>query len=107
MTGGPARVVDGNRVESHVRVGVLDVALENGDVAAEPHRPDPRLVQKRIQLVLELRHDWIRVARSDRAHDRLLREVHRVVSRTDDADADDPRRTRLATGTDDRLEHEL
>src|SRR5919202_74665 len=52
---GPALVVDGDRVERHVRVGVLDVALQDGDVAAEPHRPDPRLVQQLEQLFLEPR----------------------------------------------------
>src|SRR6266404_9303861 len=30
---GPALVVDGDGVERHVRVGVLDVAVEDGDVA--------------------------------------------------------------------------
>ena len=48
----------------------------------------------------------IRVAGADRAHDRLLGEVHRVVGRPADADADDPGRARLAARADDRLEHE-
>src|SRR5262249_32909205 len=103
----PALVVDGNGVEGHVRVGVLDVAVEDGDVAAQPHRADAGLVQELEQLVLELRDDGIRVARPDRPHDRLLREVHRGVGGAADADADDPRRARLAAGADDRLEHEL
>src|SRR5437868_9834489 len=103
----PALVVDGDGVERHVRVGVLDVAVENGDVAAEPHRADAGLVQQAIELVLELRDDRVGVARADRARDRLLREVHRVVGGAADSDADDPRRTRLAAGADDRLEHEL
>src|SRR6266542_2096834 len=33
---GPALVVDGDRIERHVRVRVLDVALEHGDVDVEP-----------------------------------------------------------------------
>ena len=36
----PALVVDGDGVESHVRVGMLDVALEDRDVAAEAHWAD-------------------------------------------------------------------
>src|SRR5262249_52711849 len=36
--GGPALVVHGDRVQGHVRVGVLDVAVQDGDVAAESHR---------------------------------------------------------------------
>src|SRR5688572_23149848 len=42
----PALVVDGDRIERHVRVGVLDVALQHGHVAAEAHRPDAGLVQE-------------------------------------------------------------
>src|SRR5919197_5111274 len=42
----PALVVDGDRVERHVRVGVLDVHLQHRDVAAEPHRPDACLVEE-------------------------------------------------------------
>src|SRR5918912_526486 len=72
---GPALVVDGDGVERHVRVRVLDVALEHRHVAAEPHRADPRFVQEFKQLGLELRDERIRVARADRAHDRVLREV--------------------------------
>src|ERR1043166_1719473 len=53
--GRPALVVDGDGVERHVRVRVLDVAVEDGDVAAEPHRADPGLVQELEQLLLELR----------------------------------------------------
>src|ERR671922_1278255 len=71
---GPALVVDGDRIEGHVRIRVLDVALENGHVAAEPHRPDARLVQQLEQLLLQLRDDRVGVARTDRAGDRLLRE---------------------------------
>src|SRR6476469_9234371 len=37
--GGPALVVDGHRVEGHVRVRVLDVTGKDGHVAAETHRP--------------------------------------------------------------------
>ena len=104
---GPALVVDGDRVERHVRVRVLDVAVEHRHVAAEAHRPDAGLVQEAHQLVLELRDERVGVARADRARDRLLREVHRVVGRAADPDADDPGRARLAAGADDRLEHEL
>src|SRR5690242_18660469 len=35
---GPALVVDRDRVECHVRIRMLDVALQHGDVAAEAHR---------------------------------------------------------------------
>jgi hypothetical protein len=90
-----------------VRVGVLDVALEDGHVAAESHRPDPGLVQELEQLILELRHVRVGVARADGPGDRLLRQMHRVVRRAADAHADDPRRARLAARADDRLEHEL
>src|SRR6059058_5996950 len=92
----PALVVDGDGVERHVRVGVLDVAIEHGDVAAEAHRADAGLVQELVELDLELRNDGVGVARPDRAHDRLLRQVHRVVGGAADADADDARRARLA-----------
>ena len=105
--GGPALVVDGDGIERHVRVRVLDMAVEDGDVAAEAHRADSGLVQEAHQLVLELRDDRVAVARADRAGDRLLGEVHRVVGRAADPDADDPGRARLAAGADDRLEHEL
>ena len=105
--GGPALVVDGDRVEGHVRVRVLDVAVEDGDVAAEPHRADPGLVEEAVELVLELRHDRVGVTRADRPGDRLLGEVHRVVGGAADPDADDPRRARLAARADDRLEDEL
>ena len=88
---GPALVVDGNRVQRHVRVGVLDVAVQHGHVAAEAHRPDAGLVQEAHQLVLELRDDRVGVARADRPRDRLLREIHRVVGGAADADADDAR----------------
>src|SRR3954453_17096587 len=104
---GPALVVDGDRVERHVRVRVLDVALQDGHVAAEPHRPDPRLVQQVEQLLLELGHVRVLVARADRPGDRLLREVHRVVGRASDPDSDDPGRAGLAARADDRLQHEL
>src|SRR5438270_4598277 len=103
----PALVVDGDGVEGHVRVRVLDVAVEDGDVAAEPHRPDAGLVQEAHELVLELGDDRVGVARADRPRDRLLREVHRVVGGAADADADDAGRAGLAAGADDRLEHEL
>src|SRR5207247_1091279 len=83
---GPALVVHGNGIERHVRVRVLDVALQDGDVAAEAHRPDARLVQQLEQLVLELRDDGIRVARPDRPCDRLLREIHRLDGHADGAD---------------------
>src|SRR6185503_8945915 len=43
---GPALVVDRDRVQGHVRVGVLDVALEDGHVASEAHRADAGLVQE-------------------------------------------------------------
>src|SRR3954454_19495927 len=104
---GPALVVDGDRVQRHVRVGVLDVALQDGDVAAEAHRADPGLVQEPVELVLEFGDDRIGVARPDRAHDRVLRERHRVIGGAADSDADDPRWAGLAACADDRLEHEL
>src|SRR6185436_9698676 len=53
----PALVVPGDRVERHVRVGVLDVALQHRHVATEPHGPDAGLVQQPEQLVFELRDD--------------------------------------------------
>ena len=103
----PALVVHGDRVEGHVRVRVLDVALEDGDVAAEAHRADPGLVQEPEELLLELRDQRIRVAGADRPGDRLLGEMHRVVGRAADPDPDDPGQARLPAGADDRLEHEL
>src|SRR3954453_17419025 len=103
---GPALVVDRDGIERHVRVCMLDVALQHGHVAAEAHRTDARLVQKAVQLVLELRDEGVGVARADGPHDRLLREVHRVVGGPADPHADDARRARLAAGADDRLEHE-
>ena len=103
----PALVVDGDGVQRHVRVRVLDVALEHGHVAAEAHRADAGLVQEPVELLLELGDERIGVARPDRPRDRLLGEVHRVVGGAADADADDPGRARLAAGADDRLEHEL
>src|SRR4051794_16012662 len=81
----PALVVHRDGVERHVRVRVLDMALQHGHVAAEAHRADPRLVQQLEQLVLELRDDRIRIARADRARDCLLREIHRVVGGATDA----------------------
>src|SRR2546421_5813480 len=42
---GPALIVDCDRIQSHVRVGVLDVALQHRHVAAETHRADAGLVQ--------------------------------------------------------------
>src|SRR4029079_5345240 len=57
----PALVVHRDRVQGHVRVRVLDVALEHGHVAAEPHRADPGLVEQIVKLVLELRDERIRV----------------------------------------------
>src|SRR5918992_5231335 len=63
--GRPALVVDGDGIQRHVRVGVLDVALEDGDVAAETHRADARLVEEAVKLVLELRDDRILVSRAD------------------------------------------
>ena len=67
----------------------------------------PGLVEQAVELVLELRDERIGVARADRPRDRLLGEVHRVVGRAADPDADDPGRARLAARADDRLEHEL
>src|SRR3954463_8439753 len=75
----PALVVHRDRVERHVRVRVLDMALQHGHVAAEPHRPDAGLIQQPEQLLLQLRDVRVRVARADRTGDRLLREIHRVV----------------------------
>src|SRR5437588_12737364 len=46
----PALVVDRDGVERHVRVRVLDVAVEDGDVAAEAHRADTGLVQEAHEL---------------------------------------------------------
>jgi hypothetical protein len=102
----PALVVDGDRVQGHVRVGVLDVALQHRDVPAEAHGPDPGLVQELEELLLELCHLGVRVARADGTRDRLLREVHRVIGRAADADSDDSGRARLAAGADDRVEDE-
>src|SRR5690349_24763974 len=104
---GPALVVDRHRVQGHVRVRVLDVALQDGHVAAQAHRADARFVQQLEELLLELSHDRVGVARAHRAGDRLLRQVHGVVGGAPDADADDAGRARLAAGPDDRLEHEL
>src|SRR3954451_12520230 len=70
---GPALVVDRDGVQRHVRVRMLDVALQDGDVSAEPHRPDARLVEEPEQFVLELGDERVAVARPDRPHDRLLR----------------------------------
>ena len=67
----------------------------------------PGLVEQVVELVLELRDERIRVARADRAGDRLLGEVHRVVGGAADPDPDDPGRAGLAARVDDRLEHEL
>src|SRR3954454_9311987 len=50
----PALVVDGHRVQGHMRVRVLDVALEDRDVSAQAHRADARLVEQREELVFEL-----------------------------------------------------
>src|SRR5581483_10469585 len=91
----PALVVDGDGIEGHVRVGVLDVAVEDGDVSSEAHRPDAGLVQELIELLLELGDVRIGIARADRARDRLLRQVHRVVGAPADAEADDAGRARL------------
>src|SRR5436305_1586709 len=85
----PALVIHRDRVQRHVRVGVLDVALQHGDVAAEAHRADAGLIQQPIELVLELRDERVLIARPDRPHDRFLREIHRVVGGAADADADD------------------
>src|SRR6266567_4701564 len=93
---GPALVVDRDRVQRHVRVRMLDVAREHGHVAAEAHWPDARLVQQLIELLFELGHMRIGVTRSDRARDRFLGEIHRVVRAAPDADADDAGRARLA-----------
>src|SRR4051812_40656133 len=93
--GRPALVVHGDGVEGHVRVGVLDVALQDGDVAAEPHRSDTGLVQQLVELFLQLRHLGVGVPGADRPRDRLLCETHRVVRGAADAHADDPRRARL------------
>ena len=62
-----------------MRVRVLDVHLQDRDVASKAHRTDARLVQQLVQLLFELRHVWIGIARAGRARDRLLREVERVV----------------------------
>src|SRR6185312_1325659 len=102
----PALVVHRDRVQGHVRVGVLDVALEHGHVAAEPHWADARLVEELEELVLELRDERVGIARADRARDRLLREVHGVVGRAAEPDPDDPGWARLAARVDDRVEHE-
>src|SRR6266550_8733231 len=71
-TRGPALVVDGHRVEGHVCVRVLDVAREDGHVAAEAHRADSCLVEQLEQLPLQLGHLRIRVRRPDGPCDRLL-----------------------------------
>src|SRR2546421_1015112 len=104
---GPALVVHCDGIQRHVRVRVLDVALQHGDVAAETHGADPGFVQQLVQLLLELRDMRVGIPRADRTRDRLLREVHRVVRAAADADADDAGRTGFAACADDRLEHEL
>src|SRR3954452_21416279 len=103
----PALVVDGDRVECHVRVRVFDVALQHGDVSAEAHRPDACLVEQPEQLIFQLRNMRIRIPGPDRPRDRLLREIHRVIGAAADPDADDAGRAWLAASADDRLEHEL
>src|SRR4051812_26571772 len=106
-TRGPALIVDRNGVQRHVRVRVLDVARQHRHVTAKAHRADARLVQQFVQLFLELRDVRVPIARADRSRDCLLGEIHRVVGAAADADADDAWRAGLATGADDRLEHEL
>jgi hypothetical protein len=86
---------------------MLDVAVEDGDVAAEAHRADSGLVQQLEELILQLGNDRILIARPDGTSDGLLGQVHRVVGRPTDPNADDPGRTGLAAGADDRLEDEL
>src|SRR3989440_7747330 len=66
---GPALVVDRDRVQRHVRVGVLDVALQHRHVAAEPHRADAGLVQEVEQLLLELGDVRVGIPRADRPRD--------------------------------------
>src|SRR5205085_9838024 len=78
-TRGPALVVDRDGIQRHVRVGVLDVAVVNGNVAAEPHRADAGLVQEVTQLVLELRDYWIGVTRSYRPGACIFIEVNIIV----------------------------
>src|SRR5439155_26646312 len=92
---GPALVIDRDGDQGHVGVGVLDVALQYGDVAAKAHWPDPGLVQESVELVLELRDDRVRVPSADRARDRFLCEIHRVDGRTADPYADAHRRAPL------------
>src|SRR5258705_6522370 len=67
---GPALVVDRDRVQRHVCVGVLDVARQHGHVAAEAHRADAGLVQQLVEVLLELGHVGVGVACSDGARDR-------------------------------------
>src|SRR5436190_17327204 len=105
--GGPALVVDRDGVQRHVGVGVLDVDGEDRHVAAESHRAYAGFVQQVVEIVLELGHLGVLVVRPDRPCNRLLCQVHGVVGRAAEADADDPRRTRLSARSDDRLEHEL
>src|SRR2546426_2609875 len=71
----PALIVHCNRIERHVRVRMLDVAREHGHVAAETHRADARLVEQLVQLLFELGHVRVGVARADRARNRLLGEI--------------------------------
>src|SRR5436190_23580861 len=104
---GPALVVHGDRVQRHVRVRVLDVALEHGDVAAEPHRADAGLVEQLEEFLFQLGNYGIAIARADRSGYRLFGQVHRVVRGAADPHSHDPGRARLAAGADDRLEHEL
>src|SRR5687768_104529 len=71
---GPALVVEGDWVQGHMRVRVLDVAAQYGDVAAEGHRPDAGLVQQLEELSVELGDPRTRVRRSHRPPDRLFRD---------------------------------
>src|SRR5712692_3787467 len=103
----PALVVDRDGIQRHVCVRMLDVAREHRHVAAEAHRADARLVEQLVQLLFELRHVRVRVARTDGARDRFLGEIHRIIGAAADANADDAGRARLTTRADDRLEHEL
>src|SRR5919106_7043876 len=68
----PALVVDGDRVQGHVRVRVLDMRAQDRHVTAEAHRPDAGLVEKDGELILELRDLRVVVAGPDRPRDRLL-----------------------------------
>src|SRR5213079_2134721 len=74
---------------------------------AQAHRADPSLIEQLEKLVLELSDDRIEIPGPNRASDRLLGQIHRVVGGAADSDPHDPGRARLSAGADDRFQDEL